>query len=479
MKNILTLILIAITSFVYGQVEVLQPIPTLIGTEKIYVHSSTAAGNRQIITLDDIKSFVAPTAANDLRVSAGVIVRGSDSPTLPKGSEFTGNIYNILNGFSDAWVNGTAYYPFLIKNNGELWGWSDGTNSDAAANRSIFHFSPNSYGKFNAAVNSTSNIANFGIGAFNFGFNGICTGAFAGNFGFNGQSTAVASLNFGRDGAATAQYAMNFGAYSSANAESSINFGDNSVTNGLRSVNFARNGNIDANSSYGMNLGFNGQLISSPYSVNFSNNGVINNAVHGVNLGNGGSVANALSGINFAENGTVTANNAINMSLESNANSYGMIRIGLNGTALTGQNTTIAVPSDFKLLIDNGSATSSRNSTFSHIKRGWTQIRDVTTGNSSTTQAEIQPKSVLELVSPQSGLIPSGGTIAQRNQVFDESTQTSLFWSLTYTKGWLDASSNPVADQNGMIFQTTNEAGGAHLYALKWNGTIYSWHQIY
>lgn len=448
------------------------------GTKPNQVLMTLGDSTVRFVDADTVGSIVLP-ANNGLRISSGTVVRGSDSPTLNKSSQFTSSIYNHLNGYNDAWVNSGVYYSFLVKNNGELWGWSDGTNSDNAVNNSIFHYSPINYGKFNAAVNSISNIGNFGIGAYNLGYLGICTGAFSGNLGFNGQSTAVASINFGRDGFATAQYAMNFGAYGTASGESSFNFGENSTVVAARAINFGKGSNIDINSLYGINFGYNGQFVSSSYSTNFGNNGAISNSTHGINFANGGTVSGALSAINFAESGTVTGNYAYNMSVGSTANSYNVFRLGLYGTALTGQNLTTAVSTDFKFLIDNGSSSGSRNSTFSHIKKGWTQIRDVTSANSATTESQILPKSVFEVVSIQSGIVPSGGTLAQRDQVWNEETQSSSFWSITYTKGWLDVSSTAVADQNGMLFQTMNEAGGSHLYALRWNGTIYQWQQIY
>lgn len=44
------------------------------------------------------------TAANDVRIDTGVILRGSNSKSLPLGSQFTYTTYNHLNSFNDAWL---------------------------------------------------------------------------------------------------------------------------------------------------------------------------------------------------------------------------------------------------------------------------------------------------------------------------------------------------------------------------------------
>ncbi len=114
MKNLVTLILLVITSFVYGQIEVVEPLPNLVGTEKINMYSSSIVGNRYTLTLNNLKGWF------DTNAVVTVFDDISSFSTYDRNSTFffikdslRGGIFKLVNSNAAA-DNGTIFNSGII-----------------------------------------------------------------------------------------------------------------------------------------------------------------------------------------------------------------------------------------------------------------------------------------------------------------------------------------------------------------------------
>jgi hypothetical protein len=317
-----------------------------------------------------------------------------------------------------------------------------------------------SSGAYSFGVNNASNLNALGAGAVNFGINGLASGASSKNFSDDGIASSTHSINMGRSGEAkTDSYAWNSGAFGSAANFAAWNSGYDGDATNYYSFNSARVG-----------------LASGYSSVNMGQSGVSSGA-DAKNFGNGGQVSGDHA-IGFSKFNVTSGNYGMNGSYYTESHAFGQSRWGYFGTDHNSQSASGWVADNILFAIDNGKEDTVRSSALTASARGWFQLRDIGTTQTNITSAKQAPKAALEIVSTESGFIPAGGTLAQRNAIWNDVSQTGNF-TPTYTKGWQDISGTNIMDQNGLQFQVMNEYGGTSLYALRYNGSGYYWHQIY
>lgn len=403
---------------------------------------------------------------NGLRYSNDTIFRGSNSSTLDNGSKLRFNTYNYMDSYFDSYINATggATLPTLhLKPNNDVWfGAQDTTTAGTAyaSNNPVFYFRYANNGALNFGLNTTSNINRLGSGSINFGYTGSAKGDYAFNSGLSGIASSTYAINLGANGQAiTGTAAFNSAAYGISSGFSSISMGYNSTVSNDYAFNSGRN---SAASGYeSVNMGAVGTA-SNTGSKNFGYNGQVS----------------GYQSLGFQENNYTLGNYEMNGSYYTYSRAYGQSRFGYLGIDFTSQNASAWVASDILFTIDNGKNDTTRSCALTMNARGWTQHRDIGTTQIKVLDSLAKPKAVLEIVSTTSGMIPAGGTKAQRDAIFNDATQAANF-TPTYTKGWVNSAGGAIMDQCGMQFQTTNEALGSSLYALRWDGTQYKWHQIY
>lgn len=403
---------------------------------------------------------------NGLRYSNDTIFRGSNSSTLDNGSKLRFNTYNYMDTYFDSYINATggATLPTLhLKANNDVWfGAQDTTTAGTAyaANKPVLFFRYSSDGALNFGLNTTSNINRLGAGAVNFGGTGEAKGDYSFNSGFTGIANSTYAINLGANGQAkTGTYAFNSAGYGISSGFSSISMGYNSTVSNDYAFNSGRSSSVTGYEA--ANFGAVG-TVSGQGAKNFGYSGQVS-----------GSQA-----LGFKENNVTTADQAFNGSYYTYARAYGVSRFGYLGIDFTSQNANNWVSTDILFTVDNGKNDNTRSCALTMNARGWTQHRDLGTTQIKVVDSLAKPKAVLEIVSTTSGMIPAGGTKAQRDAIFNDATQAANF-TPTYTKGWVNSAGGSIMDQCGMQFQTTNEALGSSLYALRWDGTQYKWHQIY
>lgn len=329
-----------------------------------------------------------------------------------------------------------------------------------ASNNPVFYFRYANNGALNFGLNTTSNINRLGSGSINFGYTGSAKGDYAFNSGLSGIASSTYAINLGANGQAiTGTAAFNSAAYGISSGFSSISMGYNSTVSNDYAFNSGRN---SAASGYeSVNMGAVGTA-SNTGSKNFGYNGQVS----------------GYQSLGFQENNYTLGNYEMNGSYYTYSRAYGQSRFGYLGIDFTSQNASSWVSTDILFTIDNGKNDTTRSCALTMNARGWTQHRDIGTTQIKVLDSLAKPKAVLEIVSTTSGMIPAGGTKAQRDAIFNDATQAANF-TPTYTKGWVNSAGGAIMDQCGMQFQTTNEALGSSLYALRWDGTQYKWHQIY
>lgn len=403
---------------------------------------------------------------NGLRYSNDTIFRGSNSSTLDNGSKLRFNTYNYMDTYFDSYINATggATLPTLhLKPNNDVWlGATDTTSAGTAyaSNKPVFFFRYATDGALNFGLNTTSNINRLGAGAVNFGGTGEAKGDYSFNSGFTGIANSTYAINLGANGQAkTGTYAFNSAGYGISSGFSSISMGYNSTVSNDYAFNSGRSSSVTGYEA-----------------ANFGAVGTVSGQ-GAKNFGLSGQVSGTQS-LGFKENNTTTADQAFNASYYTYARAFGVSRFGYLGIDFTSQNANNWVSTDILFTIDNGKNDTTRSCALTMNARGWTQHRDLGTTQIKVLDSLAKPKAILEIVSTTSGMIPAGGTKAQRDAIWNEGTQTGNF-TPTYTKGWVNSAGNSVMDQCGLQFMTTNETLGSSLYVIRWNGTSYVWHQIY
>jgi len=403
---------------------------------------------------------------NGLRYSNDTIFRGSNSSTLDNGSKLRFNTYNYMDTYFDSYINATggATLPTLhLKANNDVWfGAQDTTTAGTAyaANKPVLFFRYSSDGALNFGLNTTSNINRLGAGAVNFGGTGEAKGDYSFNSGFTGIANSTYAINLGANGQAkTGTYAFNSAGYGISSGFSSISMGYNSTVSNDYAFNSGRSSSVTGYEA-----------------ANFGAVGTVS-GTGAKNFGYSGQVSGSQA-LGFKENNVTTADQAFNGSYYTYARAFGVSRFGYLGIDFTSQNANNWVSTDILFTVDNGKNDTTRSCALTMNARGWTQHRDLGTTQVKIIDSLAKPKAVLEIVSTTSGMIPAGGTKAQRDAIFNDATQVANF-TPTYTKGWVNSAGGSIMDQCGMQFQTTNEALGSSLYALRWDGTQYKWHQIY
>lgn len=403
---------------------------------------------------------------NGLRYSNDTIFRGSNSSTLDNGSKLRFNTYNYMDTYFDSYINATggASLPTLhLKANNDVWfGAQDTTTAGTAyaANKPVLFFRYSSDGALNFGLNTTSNINRLGAGAVNFGGTGEAKGDYSFNSGFTGIANSTYAINLGANGQAkTGTYAFNSAGYGISSGFSSISMGYNSTVSNDYAFNSGRSSSVTGYEA-----------------ANFGAVGTVS-GTGAKNFGYSGQVSGSQA-LGFKENNVTTADQAFNGSYYTYARAFGVSRFGYLGIDFTSQNANNWVSTDILFTVDNGKNDTTRSCALTMNARGWTQHRDLGTTQVKIIDSLAKPKAVLEIVSTTSGMIPAGGTKAQRDAIFNDATQVANF-TPTYTKGWVNSAGGSIMDQCGMQFQTTNEALGSSLYALRWDGTQYKWHQIY
>lgn len=403
---------------------------------------------------------------NGLRYSNDTIFRGSNSSTLDNGSKLRFNTYNYMDTYFDSYINSTggATLPTLhLKANNDVWfGAQDTTTAGTAyaANKPVLFFRYSSDGALNFGLNTTSNINRLGAGAVNFGGTGEAKGDYSFNSGFTGIANSTYAINLGANGQAkTGTYAFNSAGYGISSGFSSISMGYNSTVSNDYAFNSGRSSSVTGYEA--ANFGAVG-TVSGQGAKNFGYSGQVSGT----------------QALGFKENNTTTGDQSFNGSYYTYARAYGVSRFGYLGIDFTSQNANNWVSTDILFTVDNGKNDTTRSCALTMNARGWTQHRDLGTTQIKIVDSLAKPKAVLEIVSTTSGMIPAGGTKAQRDAIFNDATQAANF-TPTYTKGWVNSAGGAIMDQCGMQFQTTNEALGSSLYALRWDGTQYKWHQIY
>ena len=143
-----------------------------------------------------------------------------------------------------------------------------------------------------------------------------------------------------------------------------------------------------------------------------------------------------------------------------NASSAHSIKFGLNSVTFTGQTSNDIISTDYLEIYGNGSQTSVKSNARTTLKDGSVQFNNTGFGN-PLTQAEVTPKSALEVVSVTSGIIPPQLTDAAAiARVLEINTNPSFTKSLP--GGWDDR-----------IGETWfNLDLGTHERVI-WNGTTY------
>ena len=99
---------------------------------------------------------------------------------------------------------------------------------------------------------------------------------------------------------------------------------------------------------------------------------------------------------------------------------------------------------------------------------------------SAKVQADITPKAALDIVSNTSGLLTPRITLAQRDAIFNETTQSGSL-VFTYSLGLVVPTSNRptwgiVPDQEGMeLYIVDDTDGDGRGYQLKWDNSATKW----
>ena len=415
----------------------------------------------------DLSKYVDTTfAVNGTRISNDTLYWGSQSSSTDNGSTLIHDTYIWQGGNDITFFNngdGPDKPSLYLSAVNDVWIGANSTSTAGtagAAGKPSVYLRYGSSGAYSFGVNNASNLNALGAGAVNFGTNGSASGSSSKNFSDDGVASSTHSINMGRSGEAkTDSYAWNSGAFGSAANFAAWNSGYDGDATNYYSVNTARVG-----------------LASGYSSVNMGQSGVSSGA-DAKNFGNGGQ-ASGDHAIGFSKFNVTSGNYGMNGSYYTESHAYGQSRWGYFGTDHNSQSASGWVADNILFAIDNGKEDTVRSSALTATARGWFQLRDIGTTQSNISSASQAPKAALEVVSTVSGFIPPGGTLTQRNTIWNEGSQTGNF-TATYTKGWQSISGSNIMDQNGLQFQVMNEYGGTSLYALRYNGSGYYWHQIY
>ncbi|MBK6571759.1 MAG: hypothetical protein IPG21_04705 [Saprospiraceae bacterium] len=415
----------------------------------------------------DLSKYVDTTfAVNGTRISNDTLYWGSQSSSTDNGSTLIHDTYIWQGGNDITFFNngdGPDKPSLYLSAVNDVWIGANSTSTAGtagSADKPSVYFRYGNLGGYSFGVNSASNLNALGNGASNFAKNGLASGNHSRNFQEDGIASSTHSINMGRSGEAkTDSYAWNSGAFGSAANFAAFNTGYDGDATNYYSVNTARVG-----------------LASGYSSVNMGQAGVSSGA-DAKNFGNGGQ-ASGDHAIGFSKFNVTSGNYGMNGSYYTESHAYGQSRWGYFGTDHNSQNASGWVADNILFAIDNGKEDTVRSSALTATARGWFQLRDIGTTQSNISSASQAPKAALEVVSTESGFIPPGGTLTQRNTIWNEGGQTGNF-TPTYTKGWQSISGSNIMDQNGLQFQVMNEYGGTSLYALRYNGSGYYWHQIY
>lgn len=415
----------------------------------------------------DLSKYVDTTfAVNGTRISNDTLYWGSQSSSTDNGSALIHDTYiwqggNDLTFFNNG--DGPDKPVLYLSAVNDLWVGANSTSTAGtagSADKPSIYFRYGNLGAYSFGVNTTSNLNALGNGATNFAKNGLASGNHSRNFQEDGIASSAHSINMGRSGEAkTDSYAWNSGAFGSAANFAAWNSGYDGDATNYYAFNTARVG-----------------LASGYSSVNMGESGVASGS-DAKNFGNGGQ-ASGTHAIGFSKFNVTSGNYGMNGSYYTESHAYGQSRWGYFGTDHNSQSSSGWVADNILFAIDNGKEDTVRSSALTASARGWFQLRDIGTTQTNITSAKQAPKAALEVVSTESGFIPPGGTLAQRNTIWNEGSQTGNF-TATYTKGWQSISGSNIMDQNGLQFQVMNEYGGTSLYALRYNGSGYYWHQIY
>ncbi|MFZ1515161.1 MAG: hypothetical protein WAT21_07155, partial [Saprospiraceae bacterium] len=415
----------------------------------------------------DLSKYVDTTfAVNGTRISNDTLYWGSQSSSTDNGSTLIHDTYIWQGGNDITFFNngdGPDKPSLYLSAVNDVWIGANSTSTAGtagSADKPSVYFRYGNLGGYSFGVNSASNLNALGNGASNFAKNGLASGNHSRNFQEDGIASSTHSINMGRSGEAkTDSYAWNSGAFGSAANFAAFNTGYDGDATNYYSVNTARVG-----------------LASGYSSVNMGQSGVSSGA-DAKNFGNGGQ-ASGDHAIGFSKFNVTSGNYGMNGSYYTESHAYGQSRWGYFGTDHNSQNASGWVADNILFAIDNGKEDTVRSSALTATARGWFQLRDIGTTQTNISSAKQAPKAALEVVSTESGFIPPGGTLTQRNTIWNEGGQTGNF-TPTYTKGWQSISGSNIMDQNGLQFQVMNEYGGTSLYALRYNGSGYYWHQIY
>jgi hypothetical protein len=451
-------------------------LPNITDTDDQTIDTFQLSGNTLRLSLQadgqayktvDLSKYVDTTfAQNGTRISNDSLYWGSQSSSTDNGSTLIHDTYIWQGGNDITFFNngdGPDKPTLYLSAVNDVW---IGANSTSTAGTAGTAGKPSVYlrygssGAYSFGVNNASNLNALGAGAVNFGINGLASGASSKNFSDDGIASSTHSINMGRSGEAkTDSYAWNSGAFGSAANFAAWNSGYDGDATNYYAFNTARVG-----------------LASGYSSVNMGQSGVSSGA-DAKNFGNGGQVSGDHA-IGFSKFNVTSGNYGINGSYYTESHAFGQSRWGYFGTDHNSQSASGWVADNILFAIDNGKEDTVRSSALTASARGWFQLRDIGTTQTNITSAKQAPKAALEIVSTESGFIPAGGTLAQRNAIWNDVSQTGNF-TPTYTKGWQDISGTNIMDQNGLQFQVMNEYGGTSLYALRYNGSGYYWHQIY
>ena len=451
-------------------------LPNITDTDDQYIDTLQLSGNTLGISLQadgqalktlDFSKYVDTTfAQNGTRISNDSLYWGSQSSSTDNGSTLIHDTYIWQGGNDITFFNngdGPDKPSLYLSAVNDVWIGANSTSTAGtagAAGKPSVYLRYGSSGAYSFGVNNASNLNALGAGAVNFGINGLASGSSSKNFGEGGVASSTHSINFGRSGEAkTDVYAFNSGAFGSAANFAAWNSGYDGDATNYYSFNSARVG-----------------LASGYSSVNMGQSGVASGS-DAKNFGNGGQ-ASGDHAIGFSKYNVTSGNYGMNGSYYTDSHAYGQSRWGYFGTDHNSQSASGWVADNILFAIDNGKEDTVRSSALTASARGWFQLRDIGTTQTNITSAKQAPKAALEIVSTESGFIPAGGTLAQRNAIWNDGSQTGNF-TATYTKGWQDISGTNIMDQNGLQFQVMNEYGGTSLYALRYNGSGYYWHQIY
>jgi hypothetical protein len=451
-------------------------LPNITDTDDQYIDTLQLSGNTLGISLQadgqalktlDLSKYIDTTfAQNGTRISNDSLYWGSQSSSTDNGSTLIHDTYIWQGGNDITFFNngdGPDKPSLYLSAVNDVWIGANSTSTAGtagAAGKPSVYLRYGSSGAYSFGVNNASNLNALGAGAVNFGINGLASGSSSKNFSDDGIASSTHSINMGRSGEAkTDSYAWNSGAFGSAANFAAWNSGYDGDATNYYAFNTARVG-----------------LASGYSSVNMGQSGVSSGA-DAKNFGNGGQVSGDHA-IGFSKFNVTSGNYGINGSYYTESHAFGQSRWGYFGTDHNSQSASGWVADNILFAIDNGKEDTVRSSALTASARGWFQLRDIGTTQTNITSAKQAPKAALEIVSTESGFIPAGGTLAQRNAIWNDVSQTGNF-TPTYTKGWQDISGTNIMDQNGLQFQVMNEYGGTSLYALRYNGSGYYWHQIY